>query len=174
MKFYTWTKNWEEVQLEFYKEPFLAVDPGKTGAAICCQPDGTMEKAFSLNGLAHKELAIEMSRLGIKTIIMEDQYVGRNPKTVMLLRLSVGVLLGRLEERLGELDVIFTEPNTWQSTVLPGVKGRKDLKLAAKEWVRAYGSPVPEGWKTVELEGFWDADCIRSWWVDVSEPDTVG
>lgn len=170
MNIYTWTKDWESVQLELYGEPFLAVDPGKTGAAICCEADGSAGACFSLKGLEMVELAREMSRMGIKTIIMEDQYVGRNPRTVMLLRLAVGIFLGRLEEKVGPLDVVFTEPKTWQAVVLPGFKGREALKEAAELLVRQSDSEIPD-WTKGKLEGFWDADCIREWWKDVSRPE---
>lgn len=175
---YHWTKDWEHCQLEFYGEPFAACDPGKDGAIVLCRPDGTIEESFALSKAPVKRIAQGMERMGISTIIMEDQFMGRNSQTVLDLRLGVGILLARLELHVGTilygyeediiLDVVFVMPKVWHAVILPTCQGRKELKAGAEVVVRAGNSvievSIPE-WTKADLGGFWDAVCIRDWWM---------
>lgn len=181
---YHWTKDWEHCQLEFYGEPFAACDPGKDGAILLCAPDGTIEESFALSKSPVKRIAQGMERMGISTIVMEDQFMGRNSQTVLDLRLGVGILLARLELYVGTmlygyeedilLDVVFVMPKEWQSNILPICKGRDELKAGAEVVVRAQPDTyaIPK-WTKTDLGGYWDACCIREHWLHVSEPEEV-
>lgn len=183
---YHWTKDWEHCQLEFYGEPFAACDPGKDGAIVLCAPDGTIEESHALSGASELEIAQGMERIGISTIVMEDQFMGRNSSTVLDLRLGVGILIARIEgwtrSVMGgncQIDVVFVQPGTWHAVILPTCKGRKELKAGAETVVRVeeeanseHEVTVPE-WTKADMGGFFDAVCIRDWWAHVSEPEEM-
>lgn len=171
MNLYSWAKDWEHCQLEFYGKDFVAIDPGQTGAAVTFitgRPAGYY--SFANEGDAAR-LEEDIRDLGIEVVVMEDQYVHRNPHTAIKLARWAGIALGILRCE----DNILVQPKTWQAPMLPGAKGREQLKSASAvvgdELLHGYNAKPPKNWSKLKMEGFWDALCIGEWWKINSEPD---
>ncbi len=170
MKIYHWNKHWEECQLEFYGQDFVAIDPGATGCAITFVA-GKLAAFYSLKEERDvSQLREDVSDLGIKLVVIEDQFFLRNPDALIKLAFSAGVVVGALAPDA----VVKVQPKVWQSLIIPGVRNRTQCKLAAEltghSILRGF-NVKPPGWTKDKLEGFWDALCIGEWWLSSSEPE---
>lgn len=152
---------------------FAVVDPGKEGVALIYDSGpglGTWPRppdaitTLGPNGSGNRTLAARVAQRGLDLLIIEDQFLGKNPQTMKHLVFAAGMLVGQVLHERALTEVLLVPPWAWQ-TLLPPKKAKGDTKLRAQRhtnervprWLK--GDPTMKG----RYEACADAFTMADW-----------
>lgn len=147
----------EHVRLVSRDVAFASFDPGAEGALLawCTGPSWiwpispNVAVPLTRNAGGGDLAARKCAELGVRVIVVEDQYFGRktpNFQTTKKLILTSGVVLGRILEACEIDDVVFALPSTWHT----GLPKHED----SKERARRHAERLLPGWLRMSHAGF--------------------
>lgn len=175
--------------------PFAAIDPGAYGGLVIVA-DRRVRALYPLSSTPQLlEAAYACAAAGVRLLICEEQFMGKNAASTMRIVFGAGVLVGSIvtandlvSEAAVQLDrssldfadlaveVIWTPPATWQRFTLPlraGTKNNPVLSPEIKAAARAIGDRVLGKHPryragTNELrQAYSDAFGIARWWLRI-------
>ena len=153
----------------------LSIDPGAQGVALCWA-DGltswpsepTWRRSIGMRASGFASLAEKAASTGVRIVLIEDQFLGKNVASLTALAFNAGMVVGHVLDRCLLVDeVVHVPPWAWQRR-LPKTGGNsKDraranvVRQLSPEWLHRQGDSSVQ-------EAVADAFCIADWFKEVT------
>lgn len=134
--------------------PLVAIDPGAQGVALLWERGvvdwpsvPTRRCSLGDHGSGHRQAAEWCAKLGVRVVLVEDQFVGASAHASVRIARSAGLIVGAIQHAAPTVtDVVWTPPSVWQRVLPPGPSTKeRSLMLAHRllgPWI-AQQAPSP-------------------------------